>query len=95
MRSLALVGFALALATPLAAPGRATAETAAQIGHAAEWSSAKRNKRQAQRRPALAPAQIACTHGGCGPVPVGCSAEKEIDAEAGPTGFEVIVCPAR
>lgn len=93
MRIFAIFSFAFALVWCSAAHGPAMAESIAKANSGG--SPAKVRKHRALRRPMTAPAQIACTHGGCGPIPVGCGAEKEIDAEAGPTGFEVIVCPAR
>lgn len=94
MRIFAIFSFAFVLVWYSAPHGPAMAERIAKATNFG-GSPAKVRKLRALRRPMTAPAQIACTHGGCGPIPHGCGAEKEIDAEAGPTGFEVIVCPAR
>jgi len=60
------------------------------------WSSAKRKKRAKRTaQPAQPQAIIACTRGGCRPVPPGCQAVTERMWDGSPSGFQAIVCPYR
>jgi hypothetical protein len=39
--------------------------------------------------------KIACTPGGCHPIPRGCYPTPQLDWRGNPTGYDAIVCPRR
>lgn len=85
----------LLLAAPLApadaAPGRANELRTAQAAPVSEWSAQRRRV----RRVAPVPAYVACTYGGCHPVPPGCFPVPGIDWRGNPTGYDQVVCRPR
>ncbi len=79
VRKTLILAAAFALAGPVAAFAQSTMPAKRKPVHAAPV------------RP-KAPAPLVCLRGGCVPLPPHCHAEREM-TWAGPTGYEIIVCP--
>ncbi len=47
------------------------------------------------REPPRSPTPIACTQGGCAPIPAGCRIETGFSQEGMLSGYDSVVCPAR
>jgi prolyl-tRNA editing enzyme YbaK/EbsC (Cys-tRNA(Pro) deacylase) len=84
-----LVIASMAIALTLGAAERATAKTA-EAGFGIALSGAKKKSTAVQNR---VPNQIACTVGGCHPIPPGCRPETGYNWDGIPTGFDIVVCP--
>jgi hypothetical protein len=73
----------------LGAAERATAKTA-KTGFGIALSAAKKKSAAVESR---VPNQIACTVGGCHPIPPGCRPQTAYNWDGIPTGFDIVVCP--
>lgn len=80
-----------AAAAAAAAPGRSHDLRAAQAAPVSEWSAQRRRP----RRVAPPPAYVACTYGGCHPLPPGCFPVTGRDWRGNLTGYDQVVCRPR
>jgi hypothetical protein len=79
----------MAIALTIGAAERATAKTT-KTGFGTALSAAKKKTAAGQNR---VPSQIACTVGGCHPIPPGCRPQTGYNWDGIPTGFDIVVCP--
>ncbi|HZD91032.1 MAG TPA: hypothetical protein VE224_13100 [Pseudolabrys sp.] len=95
--------YAVILAFALAAPAAASAappvgavpQAASQtVATAAVQKVQYRHYRRARHRYRDG-RKIACTPGGCHPIPRGCYPTPQLDWRGNPTGYDAIVCPRR
>jgi len=92
----ALIALACIAAAAAIPPGAAIADGLAKAQAATDFSAAKRRRplRSVEQVPRYrhGPGTIACTRGGCSPVPPGCHAVRERTIDDSPSGFQIIVC---